>query len=48
MLGELPDRLGVMREEGRLGPEELFVPGPRRGVVADWDYREKVEAFGLN
>jgi hypothetical protein len=42
VLGDLPHRLGVVRQERRWGAEEPLVPGHRRGVVADGDPREQI------
>jgi len=42
VIGELPHRLGVARQERRRSTEESLLPGYRRDVVADGDAREQI------
>ena len=44
VLGHLPHRLDVVREEGRRAAEQPLVPLQRRREVPDRDSREEVHA----
>ena len=46
MLGELPDRLGLVRDERGRGAEQALVPALRRLVIADTGPGEQVGRGG--
>jgi hypothetical protein len=45
-LGQIPNGLSLVREEGRLGAEQALVPWSRRRVVTDADPGVEVECHG--
>jgi hypothetical protein len=45
-LGQVPNGLSLVREEGRLGAEQALLPWSRRRVVADADPGVEVECHG--
>jgi hypothetical protein len=47
-LGQVPNGLSLVREEGRLGAEQALLPWSRRRVVADADPGVEVECHGAD